>query len=224
MLFRSSTAVRIPSGTIFGMEGSLLRPVPSLTDLSLLFSPQKVYNLPASLTSGYSTGKFMVPSGRIIKLNGSDTIYLLGDDKYLWAVGTLREVNAATRWVPNGLQLDSSNVDSIGTKAYTSIIKNGGNYYAVQPDGSARLLPGAILNSQKDDSAMPIAGPIANKVPFDTRAIRFIYINGTIFSLEGSVIRPIANFSTYSAMGGDSNNTIQVNSSANSIFNIGSTL
>lgn len=221
----SSLALRVPSGSFFSFQSGQLDPIPTLTDLSLLFSPSHIYNVPAALNLGYQTGKFDIPSGRVVKVSGGQAIYVYGSDQNLWGIPTAGQVNAVLRWADNVLETPASNINSAGTKLYASMVQVGGNYYAIEVDGAARPIPSALLSSQKDNVAMPLTNPIVGDLVADNKAVQFIHFdNGTIFAVQGSVIRPLSQFSTYATLGGTAANTLELPSTAWAAFNIGSPL
>jgi hypothetical protein len=217
-------ALRLPSGTILGFQGGVLHPIPTLADLSLLFQ-NNVLNVPVSILDGYAGGKLLIPSGRVVKPVGGTAIYLYGADNNLWVFSNLTEVNAGLAWFNNVLVAGSQDIGSTTTKSYTSTIRMGSSYYAVQSGGIAWLLPATLLSAQKDSLAMPITSPMMERIPTTSREVKFAHFtNGLIGYVQGNEIRPISSFDTYRNLGGNPNDTVEMASSALPIFNIGPSL
>ena len=179
------------------------------------------------MLDAYPVGQLFVVSGRVFKPSDSPAMYLYGSDGYLWALGSQNELNAGLTWVNNVIVAPFSALQYNGIKIYTAIVKNKGEYYAAQSNGSLRKLPISILSSQKDLYAMPFDDPIINKTTVDSASVGFIrFDNGTIFKIDSASgkIRPINSYNTYIALGGISANTTQVSVKANNAFTVGDPL
>lgn len=220
-----SRAFALANGTIGTIRSQQFRPIPTLADLFLSFSSSNIAPPQPFILEAFPAGMLYIVPGRVVKPPDSNAMYVMGSDGYLWGLGSLTELNATQVWFNNVLTTPFSAVENSGIKVFTATLKMNGVYYAVQGDGSIRILPSAILSAQKDDYAMPVSGVITSKFPWDSRSFSFIrFDNGTIFKVEGNVIRPISNMATYSALGGTADNTTQVSVKAAQMFNTGSPL
>lgn len=221
-----SKAFQFSNGAIVTVRSGVFRPVPTMTDLNLLFTPANVLRAPVAFLNVYPVGKLLITSGRVVKPQDGGAMYLYGSDGYLWALGSISELNSTLTWTNNVINAPFSTFDKQGVKIFTALIKIGSAYYAVQPDGTARELPTQIMaNPGGDDKSMPISGAMTARIPRDTRAVGFIrFDNGTISRVEGSEIRPIGSLHTYFALGGNGENTIQASTKASAAFNAGAPL
>ena len=222
-----SKAFQLPGGMIVTIRSNTLRPIPTLTDLALSFTPNNVIPISSSIIDVFPIGKLFVTPGRIFKPIDSPAMYIYGSDGYLWALGSQSELNSSLTWVDNVITAPFSALQYSGIKIYTAMVQIDGNYFATQSDGSLRKLPLNILSNQKDTYVMPLNSPVSSMPVRDNRVINFIrFDNGTIFKidLDSNSIKPIKNLSTYSSLGGNPSNTTQVSVKSNSAFNIGDPL
>ncbi len=218
-------ALGLPNGTIVTLQNGTLRPIPSMSDLTLLFSPMNVLAGSGALLDAYNVGKLYITPGRIVKQPNNGAMYLYGDDGYLWALGNIGELNATLTWMNNVVTSSFSNFDFQGIKIFSTALKMNGNYYGLQGNGTARQLPNPILTTQKDALSAPITGTMTGRIPIDSRPVGFIrFDNGTIFKIEGSAMRPLSSLATYFAHGGNSGNTAQMSLKSLNAFTIGDPL
>ncbi|PID99165.1 hypothetical protein CSA80_03560 [Candidatus Saccharibacteria bacterium] len=224
MQLQENQVVAIPSGTIVAFKNNELRPIPSMTDLTIQYSTDGILDVPSDITKFYPIGKLDIASGRPIRPNeAGGSMYLYGADKQLWALRSLSELNAANRWSPGFVKTSFGEIDSSGIKIYVRLVSIANKTYVVRDDGTAQSIPNATLTA--NPSVMPIEGSLVGKIPTSSTPIRFIRLdNGTIFAVKTNSIHPIRSFSTYSAMGGSPSNTASLPLEAVSSFKIGDVL
>ena len=220
----STKAMGLPGGMIVSLVSGTLRPIPTMTDLNLLFTPQNIVAAPPAVQSAYNVGTLLIPSGRVFKPSDSNAFYVYGNDANLWALGSLTDLSIVSKWGgSNAIIAPFSSVTYSNIKVYASLISTGGTYYAVEHDSAIRALPGAIMSAQKDNIAAPIANPVATKMVADGKAVSFIHFdNGTIFKVSANNIQPISSINTYHSLGGNADNTINLPLRALDAFNTGS--
>jgi len=218
----SQNAIALPSGTIAKLGGSSLRPIISLSDFYLEFSPKDIVALSNEALKVYSIGKLSVPAGRIVKPASGDALYIYGADRNLWALGSLSELWTINSWLGSGVSnARYEDMDVIGIKIYNGIVSVGGRYYVVTTDSLLHELPATAISSS--DTIMPLSGPVTSRLKYSTTPGAFIrFDNGTIFNIQNGALHPLASMSAYYRLGGNVANTVSLPLKALPSFTVGS--
>jgi hypothetical protein len=216
-------AVGLPNGSIQGIRGGELRPIPSMTDLWLNYEERNIIGVPSGISRAYPTGKLNLTPGRVFKPTDSGAMYIYGADRSLWALGSPSELTSVLKWTNDVVTAPFSSVDFTDIKIFPQIIKVNTVPYYVYPSGWLQRIPsGSITDSSK---IPPIDGNLVKKLGFNTNDIGFIqFDNGTIFKVTPTNIRSVPTMSSYNSNGGNPSNTVKLPLKALSLFNVGSSL
>lgn len=217
----AQNAIALPSGTIAKLEGSVLRPIPTLGNLNLEFAPKDIVSLSNEALKVYSIGKLSIPPGQIIK-PGTSAMYIYASDHNIWALSSLSEFWATNSWLNTGaISVGYDETDMIGIKVYSGLVSFADKSYIVTSDGMLHEI--ASNSVGKKDSIMPLSGPVASRLKYSVAPASFIrFDNGTIFNIQTDAIHPLASMSAYYRQGGNGANTVSLPIKDLSVFTVGS--
>lgn len=218
----SQNAIALPSGTIAKLDGSALRPIPSMYDLYLEFSNKDIIAFSNEILKVYSIGKLSIPSGRIIKPGNGGAMYVYAADHNLWALGSLSELWATNSWLNAGAaDIRYEDIDMSGIKVYSGIVSIANKTYIVSNDGLLHEIATSAVGAP--GNTMPLSGTVTSYLHYSTPPASFIrFDNGTIFNIQEGAIHPLASMAAYYRLGGNNSNTVSLPLKALSNFTVGS--
>lgn len=218
----SQNAIALPSGTIAKLDGSALRPIPSMYDLYLEFSNKDIIAFSNEILKVYSIGKLSIPSGRIIKPGNGGAMYVYAADHNLWALGSLSELWATNSWLNAGAaDIRYEDIDMSGIMVYSGIVSIANKTYIVSNDGLLHEIATSAVGAP--GNTMPLSGTVTSYLHYSTPPASFIrFDNGTIFNIQEGAIHPLASMAAYYRLGGNNPNTVSLPLKALSNFTVGS--
>lgn len=218
----SQDAIALPGGTIAKLDGSTIRPIPTLYDFYLEFSDKNVVVLSNEILKAYSVGKLAIPAGRVVKPGNGGAMYIYGADRNIWALGSLSELWAADSWLNAGaVSVRYEEIDMSGIKIYSGLVSLIDRYYIVTSDGVLHEISGNTIGIK--ENVMPLTGPVSSRLKYSTTPASFIrFDNGTIFNIQNNTLHPLASMSAYYRLGGNAANTVSLPLKALSNFSLGS--
>ncbi len=217
----SQNAVSLPGGTIAKLDGSSLRPIPTMADFNLEFSAKDIVPLSSEALKVYSIGKLAIPAGRVVK-PGTSAMYIYGADRNIWALGSLSEFWTTNSWLnANAITVPYQDMDMVGIKVYNALVSLADRYYVVSNDSLLHEIVGGPIGVK--DGVMPLSGPVTSRLKYSTTPVSFIrFDNGTIFNVQSDGIHPLVSMSAYYRLGGNSANTVSLPLKALPNFTVGS--
>lgn len=206
---QAGTTFRIKDGAIYQVTGQQKRPFNSVYDYLTLNTGPTIQLSTTSIP--IPTGPVLLAEGSAYKINGSNTIYLVGSGNKSYAFTSVKQISdfGTNMAIPN---IPSSSATQFTyQQALVNLVKDShDNLFAINNGARYPVSASAISNW---GFSLPATNILSDsylaRLPTGSGVSTFLGApNGTIYTYGSGTKRPIATYDKYKALGGNSSNTL----------------
>lgn len=220
----NSRLIKGSDSTIFYVDSTKKRPIPSWNDLmSLYISPFVINTIYSEQLGAIIDGAYIYGPGSLIKSANSATVYMvknLSETYILPSFSPVAELglSSSVRTIPE-LQLSSY----INTENGSSLFLCEGRYFIGNNGKAASLSESLLLEYGLPSSRFLNAPLVCPNIPRDSKSFdRYIRTtDGTVYYMENGYKRPFASYTAYVNKGGNPQNTMEVSNYTSGLFSLG---
>lgn len=210
----AQSTVRTANGAIYRVTSSQKSPFSSVDDFFALgYLESNLISLGTNTLSTLTNGPDLISEGKLVKKEGSETIYATGPSNTLYGLSSLEQIHQfrfRSDFVPR-INAQTATTYTV-TQELNSLILSDGRYYVVYR-GDKYLIPTSLESTYGVGSLAKsqfTAQGLRNLL--GTKGLdRFIKAeSGAIYYVDSGTKRPFISFDSFKQTGGNANNTVQL--------------